>query len=248
MTDTTNGRFVETFRDISILRRGNGFVVSACDSLGGIGSLPADVVRASNEICGALTLRVCLNELAAVGAVPQLVMSLVSDAWEPTGREMLKGIRLELEEDGYPDVRVSGSTEENARTTMTGLGIAVTGWCDALRWRQTLPGDRLYLVGMPRVGTEVLEHVSQLLCPSVIRELLANEAVGDFIPCGSRGIRHEIGVLERETGTEARVQAPGCIDLDKSAGPATCGIVTVHGLLESCSLEVTAIGSVEVRS
>ena len=239
---------VQTARDISIIRQGGRLLVTACDALGAIGSKPADVVAACEEICGAYTLRVCLNELAAVGATPLFVLSLVCNEWEPTGRRVLDGIRAELVESGYPDLPVSGSSEQNMPTSMTGLGIAVVGTADSLRWRHTAPGDRLVLVGLPWVGSEVLEHSGELLRPSVVRSLIGQDAVTDVIPCGSRGVRHELEVLESESGVRIVLHEPAPVDLDKSAGPATCALVAVHGSLADCGLRTTELGFVEERS
>jgi hypothetical protein len=238
---------VQTARDISIVRQGGHLLVTACDTLGAIGSKPADVVAASDEICGAYTLRVCLNELAAVGATPLFVLSLVCNEWEPTGRRILDGIRTELTESGYPDLPVSGSSEQNMQTSMTGLGIAVVGTSDSLQWRHTAPGDRLVLVGLPWVGSEVLDHSGELLRPSIVRFLVEQDAVGDVIPCGSRGIRHELEVLEGESGMSIVVLEPAPVNLDKSAGPATCALVTVHGSLADCGLKTTELGFVRER-
>jgi hypothetical protein len=236
---------LETARDVSVLRQAGGFLVTACDTLGAIGSKPSDVVASPEEICGAYTLRVCLSELAAVGASPLLVMSLVCNEWEPTGRKVLDGIRRELDENGYQDVPVTGSTEQNMKTIMTGLGIAVVGFATTMQWRRTVPGDRLVVVGLPRVGGEVLAHAGELLRPSIVQSLVRRNEVGDIIPCGSRGIRHEIDVLAHEAGVRMVVRECIPVDLDKSAGPATCALVTVHGNLEDCGLAATEIGVVE---
>lgn len=239
--------YIETARDISVLRQVGGFLVIACDTLGAIGSKPADVISSSDEICGAYTLRVCLSELAAVGASPLLVTSLVCNEWEPTGRRILDGIRGELEENGYSDVPVTGSSEENMPTTMTGLGIAVVGFAPEMQWRQTVPGDRLVVVGLPWVGTEVLEHAGELLVPAIVRFLRRCDGVRDVIPCGSRGIRHELDVLAREAGVNIMLHEGTLVKLDKSAGPATCALVAVRGDLADCGLMTTEIGFVERR-
>lgn len=234
---------VATARDVSVFQVAGLYLVAACDSLGAIGRKPADVVSSPEAMCGSYTLRVCLNELAAVGASPVLVMSLVCNEWEPTGREILESIRTELDAEGYTDVAITGSTEENMPTTMTGLGIAVLGTAPALRWRRTRPGDSLVLVGHPWVGQEVLEHGAELLTPAIVRSLVTDDAVDDFLPCGSRGIAHEVDVLERETGM--KVLLDGCWPyLTKSAGPATCGIMTVHQPVLSTPLELTRLGSI----
>lgn len=243
-----SGTMIPTARDISVIAQLDCTLVTACDTLGAIGLKPGDVVSTSNEICGAYTLRVCLNELVAVDAKPLLVLSLVCNEWEPTGRQVLSGIKTELVEDGYPDITVSGSSEQNMPTSMTGIGIVVMGTADVLRWRRTVPGDHLILVGLPWVGVEVLEHTGDLMRPPVIRSLVGQDGVGDIIPCGSRGIRHEIEVLEREAGVRIVVHEPVPVDLDKSAGPATCALVTMHGSLGDCGLTTTEIGIVEQYS
>ena len=236
--------YVKTARDVSVLQQAGGFLVTACDTLGAIGSKPDDVVASPAEVCGSYTLRVCLSELVAVGASPLLVMSLVCNEWEPTGRKVLGAIRTELDANGYANVAVTGSTEENMTTAMTGLGIAVVGFTAAMRWRRTRAGDRLVVIGLPRVGSEVLAHAGELLTPSVVRRLAQDDAVGDVIPCGSRGIRHELDVLAQEAVLRMVVHDSVPVDLDKSAGPATCALVTVHGHLEDCGLTVTEIGVV----
>jgi len=234
---------VTTARDVSVFQLGGLYLVAACDSLGAIGRKPADVVISPEAVCGSYTLRVCLSELAAVGASPVLVMSLVSNEWEPTGREILESIRTELDVDGYSDVAITGSTEENMPTTMTGLGIAVVGTAPSLRWRRTRPGDTLFLVGRPWVGQEVLEHGTELLTPALVRLLVADDAVGDFLPCGSRGIAHEVEVLERESGVKVLLDERWSY-LNKSAGPATCGIATVHQATLSSPLGLTRLGTI----
>ncbi len=237
--------YIDTARDVSVIRRTDGFLVTACDTLGAIGAKPADVVQAPEEVCGAYTLRVCLSELAAVGAVPLIVTSLVCNEWESTGRKILDGIRAELTDNGYQNVRVNGSTEENMRTVMTALGITVVGFAEHMRWRKTLPGDRVLVVGIPRVGKAVLEHGNELLRPSLVRFLCDDDAVGDVIPCGSRGVRHELDVLAQESGLRIRLASELGIDLDASAGPATCAVVTVHDTLVGCPLPVATIGITE---
>jgi len=71
--------------------------------------------------------------------------------------------------------------------------------------------------------------------------------VRDIIPCGSRGIRHELDVLAREAGVDIMLHEGTLVKLDKSAGPATCALVTVRGDLADCGLMTTEIGFVERR-
>lgn len=235
--------YLETARDLLILRSGDAFVTFACDTLGAIGEKEQDLLHVSPVVGGQYAARVCLNETVAIGAVPLAVLSLVCNEWTPTGQRVLEGIRVELAAGGWEHVPVHGSTEENFPTPMTAFGLCVVAETARLHWRQTHPGDRLCLLGRPYVGEEVLAHEDALLTPQHIPRLFARHEIGDFLPCGSRGIQHEISVLERETGL--RVTLNDTLDqllLAKSAGPATCGIFTSGDDISDLGLLCEIIG------
>jgi hypothetical protein len=84
----------------------------------------------------------------------------------------------------------------------------------------------LYCIASVSIG-KVLAHLDKLPAASHVQQLLGMPAVGDIIPCESRGVAWELHVLEGETGLHTRFES----DLDlallgKSAGPATCVVVT----------------------
>lgn len=62
-----------------------------------------------------------------------------------------------------------------------------------------------------------LEIMQQLICQPFIEQLL---------PIGSKGIVHEIQVLEKRYGHTITMDNKQ-IDVNKSAGPATCLLITV---------------------
>jgi hypothetical protein len=235
---------IPTSRDIQVFQQDKLCLTIAADTLGAIGIKPGDAVRASPEICGRMTARVCLMETLAVGAVPFSLMALTCNEREPTGLGLLNGIQAELADSGFPDIPIGGSTEDNMPTGMTALGITLTGQCRQPLWRLAQEGDDVYLFGKPYVGEAVLAHLAELTTPRQIRQLRQEAAIGDVLPCGSRGVAWELRVLEHETGLHTRLE-PG-IDITllwESAGPATCAIATSREPLDSYEVSILKLGS-----
>jgi hypothetical protein len=90
----------------------------------------------------------------------------------------------------------------------------------------------------------VLAHLEELPAALHVKQLRGMPAVGDIIPCGSRGIAWELHVLEGETGLHTKFEN----DLDlallgKSAGPATCVVVTTREPLAVFGDSVMKLGS-----
>jgi len=219
--------------------------VIACDSSGSIGEKETDRLRVAPSVSGRFALRVCLNEILSVGALPLCVVSAVCNEWEPTGTAIFKGIKLELDRYGFGDLPINGSTEENFPTAMTAFGITVIGWAKTLHFRKTRSGDTLYLFGSPRVGQAVLENENTLLDPAAIQRLFLTCPIGDLLPCGSRGIRHELSVLAKETGFRIHLKQPLDIDVDGSAGPSTCALFTSRNTTAPLTRPyITKIGTV----
>ena len=235
-----------TERDLTLYRTAEGYLVIACDSSGSIGEKETDRLRVPPAISGRFALRVCINEILSVGALPLCVVSAVCNEWEPTGAAIYRGIRRELDRYGFGDLPINGSTEENFPTVMTAFGITVIGWAKTLHFRKTRSGDTLYLFGSPRVGQAVLENENTLLDPAAIQRLFQTCPIGDLLPCGSRGIPHELAVLAKETGLEVRLEQPLGINSDDSAGPSTCAIFTSSDTTAPLILPyVRKIGTVE---
>lgn len=217
---------INTFRDISIFKKENTYFVFAVDSVGSIGEKENDKLKVPVKISAKYSMRVCLNELYSIGVKPEVVFSVVSNEWDKTGKNIYSGILSELKENNIKDIEINGSTEENFKTSMTAFGITVMGISDTLFFRNTKKGDNVYLIGLPRVGEEVLKNEKQHLNPLIIEKIFKDYKVGDFLPCGSKGISNELKVLENETNLKVSIIEMYGIDFNKSAGPATCGIFT----------------------
>jgi hypothetical protein len=232
---------ISTKRDLTIFKD-NEYIVFAMDSCGSIGEKESDKLHFSVYETAKLTLRVCLNELFAVGATPKAVFSLVANEFKPTAKTILKAIKDELEDNDLKDIEINGSSEENFETNMTAFGINVFSTAENLKMKNTKPDYFIYLVGMPLMGQEVVDNQDILLKPKMIKHILDNYEIGDFIPCGSGGILKEIEVLSQESSVNFELFETK-IDLKKSAGPATCGVFTTKEKIESIgNYPLTLIG------
>lgn len=221
---------VSSFRDLTLLSTGkDGFLVIACDSLGGIGSKPHDRVNAPGEILGRFTVRVPLMEVMAAGAHPLLIVNTLCVEMEPTGKEILAGIRKEAESAGLAGENViTGSTEENVVTCQSAFGVTVIARAsrDELRLGKSREGDVIACVGVPKVGDEVLDADPKADLP-LVQKLLTLPWVHEILPVGSRGVGYEAELLARGAGRNLTLLPEPVIELKKSAGPGTCLLVTL---------------------
>ncbi len=235
-------------RDVEVVQINNKeSLVIACDSCGGIGFKERDVVKASPYIVGETTTRVALMELVAVGAVPKSMSLTIASEPYPTGEELIRGAKEELEAFGYKNLPLTISTEKNIPTCQTALGITLIGLCnnDSLRICTAKPEDLVYCLGIPLVGSEVLSiPASELITPEDIKALSSLEGINDIIPIGSKGIMGEIELLCKNINCSFINEADTFIDMQKSAGPSTCIIFTASKEvdMESLRLQPVKIG------
>ncbi len=232
-------------RDISVFGiNTHNYLTFAIDSIGGIGNKNNDILTLSPKEAARYTTRVCLNETFSVGATVQAIFVTICNEFYNTGEEILQGIKEELKANTIKPLEINFSTEENFQTTMTAFGITLMGNTSTLKWRDTKPGYNLYLYSNPFNGKEVLKHSHKLLTPSKINQLFERYRIGDLIPCGSRGIKHEIEVLKKENNIEIEISLPqnSSLNMQKSAGPATCGIFTSPDKITE--INITQIGYV----
>jgi hypothetical protein len=222
---------INTKRDLTIFKD-NEYIVFAMDSCGAIGEKEYDVLNFDIYNTAKLTLRVCLNELFSVGATPKAVFSLVANEFDPTAGTILKAIKDELEDNELKDIEINGSSEENFETKMTAFGINVFSTAKKLKMKNTKSDYFIYLVGEPFVGQEVVNNQDILLTPKIIKFIINNYEIGDLIPCGSGGILKELNILSKENSLDFELFDTK-IDLEKSAGPATCGVFTTKEKIES---------------
>jgi len=217
-------------RDVEVSVLDNDFcLIAACDSCGAIGDKKLDQLNAPPSMVGRLTARVVLLEVLCTGALPKIMTVAICAEPDPTGQKILEGVHSELAAFNLADLPLAISTEKNFETCQTGLGIGLTGTCKTkeLKIATSQPGDRVYCLGLPRVGKEVLDTKdTERVDAGTIDLLLKQPDIHDILPVGSRGIRAEATQLAKSTNTVFKADPDPVPDLAKSAGPSTCIIFT----------------------
>lgn len=220
---------VSNYRDLTIMNVTPDLqLMVACDSSASIGHKEHDTVHIDPEIVAACCLRVPLFELICVGAKPNLVVDMIGNEYESTGKKMLSGIHSELKKAGLEDIPLNGSTEENMISTMSSLGITVIGEHSGKFIQPVISkNDYLFQLGEPFVGNEVIANLDHLCDYQDLYQLKADESVVDMLPVGSKGIAYEGHVLATDNNLKIEFYQPDATDLKKSAGPSTVVLVVV---------------------
>ena len=218
-------------RDISLLPlTDDQLLVVACDSCGGVGNKRYDAVKVDPETVGYYTCRVALMEVMAVGAAVRLVVDTLAVEWEPSGQRIYAGIQRAMSEAKLSMDAINGSTEENFPMSQTAMGITVVGTVhpDGYRSAFSKPGDQLVVAGIPKVGKEIRHPTDRdVIAMDDFMKLRNHPAVKDMIPVGSSGIRSETMLISRLNQLSVNWLGTHGLDLDKSAGPATCLVAAV---------------------
>jgi hypothetical protein len=217
-------------RDVEVSLLDNDLcLVVACDSCGAIGDKKLDQLKVPASLVGRLTARVVLLEVMCTGALPKVMTVAISAEPNPTGQKILDGVHSELAGSNLADLPLAISTEKNFETRQTGLGIGVTGICKIrdLKIATSQLGDRVYCLGLPKVGQEVLDTEDrEIIDAGKIERLLKQTDIHDILPVGSRGIRAEAMQMAQSTNAVFKAHQNPLPDLNKSAGPSTCVIFT----------------------
>jgi hypothetical protein len=218
---------IPTNRDVLLFEFPSGDVlVVGCDSAGGVGPKPLDKVKVDGYTLGKFTARAALMEVLSVGACPVCVVDALGVEPEPTGAEILTGIRDEAEKAGLDRrLAVTGSTEKNFAVEQTGIGVTVIGTCKRkeLKIGVSSPSDIIVALGTPCVGDEVIpaEKDGKIADTTDALKLRKLEFIHEMIPVGSMGISHEIKTLADGSKLKFKLANQQEIDVRKSAGPAT---------------------------
>ncbi|MBO0452155.1 hypothetical protein IGK47_002055 [Enterococcus sp. AZ007] len=221
------------YRDLSILPFSNeSSLVIACDSSAGIGKKEQDVVTIDPAITAAFCLRVPLMELFCYGAVPIAVVDLIGNEYNPTGKQMLDGIKAELAKAGLSHLPLNGSTEENMLTKTTSLGITVIAQASAKKESFKMQEDcSLLQLGHPYVGEMVVKNQKNIFSYSLVKDIKKESGVLDMLPVGSKGIRYEAQLMAKNS--EYHVIFSEEDGIDCSAGPATVILLAVKKKAEA---------------
>jgi hypothetical protein len=240
--------------DVTILKipTGHSIVVGSTSS-GGIGPKSQDKVKVEGRFLGKFLARVALMDVAATGAFPLLLSVTLGVEKEPTGREIVEGIKREASVLGLePNQVVMENTEENIETVQTGTGLTVVGFAneEELRLGKTMPGDLLVAIGKPKVGNEVIaaEAKGEIADLKNVVWLSQKKFIHDIVPVGTFGIAYEARMMAHAVGRQLKLAEESGIELEKSAGPATVVLVTLDSKkLEELSLlrkPVTVVGEI----
>lgn len=219
---------IERYRDLIIIYEKDIAYVISCDSLGAIGNKDNDILKINEEMIGRTTIKVALSEALCVGAKPIVISDTLSVEMNPTGKQIIKGIKSELEENKLSDLFLTGSTEENFPTSMTGVGITVISRAKIsdLKIKKVKKDMYISLLGYPLVGNEVLNSKDVLQLKDYLDISNSNEII-EAVPVGSKGIKYELSILEKLSGLRVNKSFPEHIDVLKSGGPSTCCLI-VH--------------------
>ena len=220
--------------DVSIIKVPTGYaIVAGSTSSGAVGPKPMDKVKVDGQVLGKFLARVALMDVTATGAFPLLLSVTLGVEKDPTGNEILEGIRRETRVLGLdPNQVILENTEDNFETLQTGAGLTVVGFAneDELRLGKTCPGDLVVAVGKPKVGDEVIpaEAKGEIADLRNIVQLSQKKYVHDIAPVGTFGIASEARMMAFGVGRQLKLVEVDGLDLNKSAGPATVVLASVN--------------------
>lgn len=219
--------------DVSIMKMPTGHaIVTGSTSSGAVGPKEFDKVKVDGKVLGKFMARVALMDVTATGAFPLLLSVTLGVESEPTGNDIIEGIKREARNIGLdPNQVIMENTEDNFQTVQTGAGLTVVGLAneDELRLGKTMPGDLIVAIGRPKVGIEVIaaEARGEIADLKNVVQLNQRKYVHDISAVGSFGIASEAKMMAYGVGRQLKLNAVPELDLEKSAGPATVILATV---------------------
>lgn len=205
-------------------------MVIACDSCGGVGMKEGDELKVPPFFVGKFAARVPLLEVMCTGAEVVTITDTVSNEMEPTGAEIISGIKEELMAAGIKDIVLTGSTEENFKTSVTALGTTVVGLVNTNELKvNNIKTDALLIsIGLPKVGGQInFVKDDEIVDYPSIKNLLKADFVYEIVPVGSKGIAYEAEQLAINNKLRLKLDKNIIVDINKSGGPATCVIAAI---------------------
>ena len=219
--------------DVSILKIPTGHaIVTGSTSSGAVGPKIMDKVKVEGRVLGKFLARVALMDVTATGAFPLILSVTLGVEKEPTGNQIIEGIKREARSIGLdPNQVIMENTEDNFETVQTGAGLTVVGFAneDELRLGKTNPGDLIIAIGKPKIGDEVIlaETKGEIADLKNIVQLSQKKYVHDISPVGTFGVADEARMMAFGVGRQLKLFEVKGLDLIKSAGPATVVLATV---------------------
>jgi len=228
------------------------WLVTACDSAGGIGPKIGDSYYSEGYQLGRMLIRVPIMEVLASGAVPISVIDTLAVEMEPTGKEIIRGVKDEAASAGInASLAVTGSTEDNVKTIQTGAGAVVIGIVHPQDFRpgKSAEGDIVVSIGIPKSAPEFKVEYSdtEIANPQTITALNKLSFIHDVLPVGSKGIKHEANELAKSAGLKTIYSDILEVNISKSGGPSTVCLVSmpkenINVLKDKISQPVSIIG------
>lgn len=248
------GNNAATVRDLTKITLTKEYaLIVAVDSDGGIGSLEGDTIKCDPYQLGRFAMRVPLLELLSCGASPLAAFDMLTIPMKGAGEEIVRGVRDELKQAGLDDAfPLSGSTEDNVPTIMTGIGTTIIGLVHAADFRpgQSRAGDVIVCVGIPKSAPEdtVLLDDDEIVNQRDVLGILQIDGVHEILPIGSKGIEYEAGEMAGMAGVQFIPEDNPGVNLRKSGGPSTCIIVacaaqSVDKIRSIVNIPVNIVGS-----
>ena len=226
-------------------------LVISCDSSGAIGDKENDIVKVSPEIVGYFGAQVSMMEILSFGAKPITVIVTLSVEMEPTGERLINGIKEALKPLKFDMENIlTGSTEENFPVSVTSMGITIIGIIDRNKfvYSNTDFHDIAVVVGLPKVGNEVVESKDDIMSIKHLIDLKSKKYINEILPVGSKGIFYELDQMAKSNGLNVLLEKKIKVNMIKSAGPSTCVIVSLNqnnlkNLKQDIALPIEKIGS-----
>jgi hypothetical protein len=207
-------------------------IIAGSTSSGAVGPKELDQVKVDGRVLGKFLARVALMDVTATGAFPLILSVTLGVEKEPTGTEIVEGIKREARTIGLdPNQVLMENTEDNFQTKQTGAGLTVIGLAneDELRLGKTMPGDLIVAIGRPKVGQEVIaaEARGEIADLKNVIQLTQRKYVHDIAPVGGFGIANEAKMMAFGVGRQLKLIEVQGLNLNKTAGPATVVLVTI---------------------
>lgn len=208
-------------------------LVITTDNSGAVGEKEADIVKSANRIVGKFACRVALTECLAEYAEPiaAIMQNFTNDtAWD----DYEAGAREILVEAGYAELPITGSTESNFQSLQSGLGFTLVGKRKKQAAHRWTGKESFAIIGKPYVGNAVLENIELIPSVSLLTKFTATSGVQAVLPVGSKGIAKSFWQW-----TSWDVELEAAVDLEVTAGPATCFIIAFD---QAYATEVKQLG------